>query len=92
MDRPGEGGDVDAFELGAGGDGMDVGDGGGGMEEFGDGGSEVDLNLNDDLAPDMQVCLCVGPPRLLYTTVRCCCSWYALSFSFCSACGRDVDK
>ncbi|CAN0342356.1 unnamed protein product [Ectocarpus sp. 6 AP-2014] len=54
MDRPGEGegGDVDAFELG---DAMDVGnDGDGEMEDFGDGGFEADLNLNDDLAPDMQ--------------------------------------
>ncbi|CAN0079618.1 unnamed protein product [Scytosiphon promiscuus] len=50
----GEGGDVDAFEIGGDGDGagmgMDVGDG---IEDFG-GGYEPDLNLDDGLAPDIQ--------------------------------------
>lgn len=72
MDRPGEGegGDVDAFELGGGGDGMDVGNDGG-MEDFGDGGFEADLNLNDDLAPDMQVCLCVCTTSCVRYRYRC---------------------
>lgn len=56
MDGPaagGDGGDVDAFELG--GDGVDMGGGMDGMDDFGGGGFEADLNLNDDGAPDMQV-------------------------------------
>lgn len=77
MDRPGEGegGDIDAFDLGGDGDGMDVGHDGG-MEDFGDGGFEADLN--DDLAPDMQVCLCSH--HTSFAQYRC--SWCFCLFLF----------
>ncbi|CAN0138679.1 unnamed protein product, partial [Hapterophycus canaliculatus] len=61
--KAGEGGDVDAFELGGDEDGarmgMEIGDG---MDDFG-GGFEPDLNLDDGLAPDMQASSVLSPAR-----------------------------